>query len=248
MEMTDESNPPRTRRRQIVLRGVGALSLATLLALGADAALAAHRTISSSQAQSVATAIGLRHSDLPSLSQQSNPITAQERRLNAQLTTCVGGVPDSKALGEAQSPSFASSGNSSVTVNSDTEILPSASLVAKDLASITGSRGLPCLQAQLAGQLRSSISKGETLTIHGARFPSVVAGSDGTFAIRFSVVVHATSGTSTASVPLYADSIGFAYGQAEVSFSVVETGAKPSAALERRLAALLVARARAAIG
>ena len=49
-------------------------------------------------------------------------------------------------------------------------------------------------------------------------------------------------------MPLYADSIGFAYGQAEVSFSVVETGAKPSAALERRLAALLVVRARAAIG
>jgi len=246
--MTDELNPPRTRRRQTVLRSIGVLALASLLALGAAPALASHHAISSSQAQSVATAIGLRHSDLPSLSQHSDPITAQERQLNAQLTACVGGVPDGKALAEAQSPSFASSGNSSVTVNSDTEILPTAALVAKDLASITGSRGLPCLQAQLASQLRSSTSKGETLTIHGARFPSVVSGSDGTFAIRFSVVVHATSGTSTLSVPLYADSIGFAYGQAEVSFTVVETAAKPSAALERRLAALLVARARAAIG
>lgn len=246
--MTDEASRPKTRRSQIVWRGVGALALASLLALGADAALASHRTISRSQAQSVATAIALRPSDLPSLSQHSNPITAQDRRLNAQLTACVGGVPESKALAEGQSPSFASTGNLPVTINSDTEILPSATLVAKDLASITGSRGLPCLQAQLAGQLRSSLSKGETLSVHGARFPSVVSGSDGTFAIRFSVVVHATSGASTVSVPLYADSIGFAYGQAEVSFTVVETGAKPSAALERRLAALLVARAHAAIG
>ncbi len=246
--MTEDSNRPKTRRSQIVWRAVGALTLTSLLALGADAALASHRTISRSQAQSVATAIALRPSDLPSLRQQSNPITAQDRRLNAQLTACMGGVPDSQALADGQSPSFASSGNLPVTINSDTEILPSTALVAKDLASITGSRGLPCLQTQLASQLRASLSTGETLSVHGARVPSVVSGSDGTFAIRFSVVIHATSGGSTVSVPLYADSIGFAYGQAEVSFTVVETGAKPSAALERRLAGLLVARARAAIG
>jgi hypothetical protein len=248
MQMTDDPTPPRTRRRQIVRWEAGALALAALLALGADAALASHRTISRSQAQSVATVINLRHSALPSLGQQSNPITAQERRLNAQLTACMGGVPDSQALAEAQSPSFADSGNTSVMISSDTEILPSAALVAKDLAAITGPRGLPCLQAQLAGQLRSSLAKGETLTIHGARFPPVVSGSDAAVAIRFSVVVRATSGTTTASVPLFADLIGFAYGQAEVGLNVVETGAKPSAALERRLAALLVARARAAIG
>lgn len=246
--MTHGASTPKTGRSQIVRQGVGALALASLLAVGADDALASHRTISPSQAQAVANAIALRPSDLPTLSQQSNPITAQERQLNAQLTACAGGVPDSKGLAEGQSPSFASTGNLPVTINSNTEILPSAALVAKDLAAITGSRGLPCLQAQLARQLRSSISKGETLSVHGARFPSVVSGSDGTFAFRFSVVVHATSGASTVSVPLYADSIGFAYGQAEVSFTVVETGGKPSAALERRLAALLVARARAAIG
>jgi hypothetical protein len=61
-------------------------------------------------------------------------------------------------------------------------------------------------------------------------------------------VVRATSGTTSVSVPLYADFIGFAYGQAEVSLDVVQTGAKPSAVIERQLAALLVARARAAIG
>jgi len=247
MEITAESNPPLTRLRRTVGLGVGALALAGLLALGADAALASHRTISRSQAQSVAVAISLRHSDLPTLGQHSNPITAQERSLNAQLTACIGGVAESMALAEAQSPSFGA-GSSSVTINSDTEILPSAALVANDLAAITGSRGLPCLQAELGRQLRASAAKGETLTIHGAPLPSVVSGSDGTFAIRFSVVVRATSGTTTVSVPLYADFIGFAYGQAEVSLDVVQTGSKPSAAIERQLAALLVARARAAIG
>ena len=44
------------------------------------------------------------------------------------------------------------------------------------------------------------------------------------------------------------DDVGFAYGQAEVSLNVISTTTPPSSPLETRLALLLVARARAAIG
>jgi hypothetical protein len=80
------------------------------------------------------------------------------------------------------------------------------------------------------------------------RLPSVMTGSDGAFAIRVTVVVHVTRGAATASVPVYIDSLGFAYGQAEVSLTVERAIAAPPASLERQLAALLLARAHAAIG
>ena len=57
-----------------------------------------------------------------------------------------------------------------------------------------------------------------------------------------------TRKTTTLILPLYVDVIGFDYGQAEVSLTVEAVGSKPSTSLERRLAVLLLARARAAIG
>jgi hypothetical protein len=66
--------------------------------------------------------------------------------------------------------------------------------------------------------------------------------------LRFNVIVGVKQGNSTIPVRVYYDTIGFAYGQAEVGFDVLSTAAAPSSALERRLGATLLARARAAIG
>ncbi len=220
---------------------------AMLLAVGTDA-VAAQRTITRAEALGVATAISVRHADLPTFKQQSNPMTAQEQRLAAQLTKCAGGVPESEALANTQSPNFVNSSGSSVTVNSATEILPSTALVAKDLAAITGSHGPACLLAELRGELVPSPAKDETVTGRAARLPSVVSGADTAFADRFAVVIRVTHPSTTLILPLYVDLIGFTYGQAEVSLSVMTVGTKPSTALERRLAAPLVARAKAAIG
>jgi hypothetical protein len=49
-------------------------------------------------------------------------------------------------------------------------------------------------------------------------------------------------------VRVYYDTIGFAFRQAEVGFDVLSSATAPSGALERRLGASLLARARAAIG
>jgi hypothetical protein len=196
----------------------------------------------------VAVAINLRQSDLPKLAAQSNPITAQQRRFSAQLTACLGGVPDNLAYADAQSPTFTSSSSSALTISSNTEILPSAALVAKDLAAVRSRKGIPCLQRQLGAQLKASLGKGDTLSIHAVPLPAIVLGSDGTFALRFNVVVGIKQGSSTVPVRVYYDTIGFAYGQAEVGFDVLSTAAVPSGALERRLGASLLARARATLG
>jgi hypothetical protein len=216
--------------------------------IAAAPALGSHRTLTRAKAHAAAVAINLRSSDLKSLAAQSNPITASQRRFSAQLTACLGGVPNAKAYALAQSPSFTGSGSTALTVSSTSEILPSAALVAKDLDAIKGAKGIPCLQAQLGTQLKASLAKGDTLAIHGAPLPAVVTGGDGAFALRFDVEVHIKQGRASVSLPIYYDTIGFAYGQAEVGFDVLSLRTKPSATLERRLGASLLARARAAIG
>jgi hypothetical protein len=235
----------RARRRRA---RIGTLVAVAVLAVGVDAALGSHRAVTRGEAHAVAAAISLTHRDLPKLSAQSNPITAQQRRFSAQLTACLGGVPDKLAYADAQSPTFTSSGRASLTISSNTEILPSAALVAKDLASVRSPKGIPCLQRQLGAQLKASLAKGDTIRIHGVLLPAIVTGSDGTFALRFKVVVGIKQGRSTVPVRLYYDTIGFAYRQAEVGFDVLGTATVPSSSLERRLGASLLARARVAIG
>lgn len=234
--------PPRTR--MVTAAALAALAGAAAVAPASGSA----RLLTRSHARAAALAINLRAGDLPSLAAQSNPITAAQRRFSAGLTACLGGVPDSRAWAIAQSQTFTGSGPSALTVSSTTEILPSAALVAEDLAAVRGAKGIPCLQSELGMQLKSSLAKGDTLEINGAPLPAVVSGSDGTFALRFSVVLAIKQGSSSVSVPVYYDTIGFAYGQAEVGFDVLSTSTQPPAALELRLGATLLARARAAIG
>jgi hypothetical protein len=219
-----------------------------VLVSGAGAALASHRAVTQTDALAVATAINVRALDVPKLKQQSNPITATELRQEAQLTACVGGVPASDALANTQSPDFVSSSGTSVTLSSGTEILASTALVAKDFAAVTGPRGLPCLLAELRSELVGKPPKDETVKSYASHLGPVVSGADDAFADRFTVTITMTHRTTALILPLYVDLIGFTYGQAEVSLSIETIGFKPSAALERRLAAVLVARARSAIG
>jgi hypothetical protein len=240
----------RAPRKRATSRRVrfAALLVVLVLSLGVAAAIAASTTITRSHALAVANAINLRHADLPSLTQQSNPITKQETASNAQLTKCTGGEPNSDALALAQSPDFVTGGTASATLSSEVEIAPTVASAKKDLASIVGSRGLPCLQNQLTAELRAGASKGETLSVHGAIIPSGLSGSDGSFAVRLTITVHVTKGKTVVSEPIYGDEIGFLYGQAEVSLNDVEINGQPSLSLLHRLAAVLLSRARTAVG
>jgi len=226
---------------------LGAVLLVVLLALAAGAALAAVHTITRGDATAVATAVSLRQDDLPSLKQESNPVTPQQQRLAAQAAACAGGVPPSEAYANTQSPAFVSP-QPSLTVASSVEILPSASLVARDFAAIERPRALTCMASELASQARLTLPKGDRLTAAAVRVPSVVPGGGESFEIRVTVTVSSRERGTTVNAPVYVDQIGFADGQAEVSLEVEATLVKPSTSLERQLATLLVARARTAIG
>ena len=223
--------------------------VAAALAAGGGVALAAHKTITRQQAKTVAAAIVLRHGDLPSYTQSPNPVTPQEERINAQLSKCIGATPDSAALAKVQSPNFDSPGGGSISVGSTALIQASAATVAHDLKAVTAPKALKCFASQLTSTLRAALAgKATLLSLNGSKIQSVVSGSDGTFAFRFAFVLGVKQGKKTVKVPAYADFVGFVWGQAEVSLSIESEFSPPSAALERQLAARLVARARAAIG
>jgi len=236
-------------RRSNSLRLGAATAIAALLtAAGVDAALAAQKTISRASAKAVATAVNLRHSDVATLKQQSNPVTPSERRSTAALDACIGETAPSKFYADIDSPNFVGPAPTQLTISSETEILPSAALVASDLAAIRRPRALSCLKSELGKALVSSAPKGSTFKLSVARLPVALPGTDGVAAVRVTAVFHVKQGKTSVTVPAYIDGVGFAYGQAEVSLNVTSTTAAPSAALEKRLALLLLARARAAIG
>jgi hypothetical protein len=217
-------------------------------AVGAQSVLASHRAITRADANAIATAISVRHSDLPSLKQESNPTTAHEKALSAQATRCAGGVPVSKAYANTQSDLFVSSGQA-VTIASGVEILPSASLVAQDFAAIQRSRALTCLLSEYQAAIGPSLSSGQKLiSSRASRLPPALSGGEDNFAIRMTFVVAAKQGSTTVNVPVYLDELGFADGQAEISLELQTTLNTPAASLEQRLMRVLVARAQSAIG
>jgi hypothetical protein len=224
---------------------------ALVLAYGASAAAAAPapRSLTRSQARAVASEFLLRHSDLPTLTQQPNPQTAQDRELSARASACAHGVPTSRSYANPQSPAFVSSTEPTVAIASGVEILPSRALVATDFHAIEQSRALPCLLAELDTQLRTTLPASDKVGTGAIkRLPGVMSGIEQSFALRISFPVAVKSGTTTSTTVLYFDQVGFGFGQAEVSFEVQSNGVVPSSSLERRLGGVLLARARAALG
>jgi hypothetical protein len=238
-----------------VIRGTSArvaalfgVSLAAA-ALTAAAAVASAHMITRGDAAAVAAAISLRHGDLPGTKQEPNPVTPQERQLGARATSCAGGVPPREAYANTQSPDFVSgAGGSSETVASSVEILPSASLVTRDFTALARPRALTCLLSELESAVEPSLPKGSKLVSSAAtRMPPVVVASR-SFDVRMTFLVSMREGLTTVEVPVYVDQIGFADGPAEVSLELQTAPVPPSGSLEHRLATLLLARARAAIG
>jgi len=225
-------------------RGI-ALAVAALAAFAAGAGAS---TPTAKQAQRIVSAISLRASDLRAYAQSPDPITKQELAQNSTLRACYGGLPLHDDLAYAQSPKFEASAAPYTTIGSSAAVLPNAKLPLEDLAAARRSKALVCESADVASSLHGELAAGQSLVSTKAAFiASPLASSIGAFAVRVTFVIRVTKGKQSQQVPSYADLIGFVYGQAEVSLSLITTGATPSTALEKTLAATLLARAKAAL-
>jgi hypothetical protein len=126
---------------------------------------------------------------------------------------------------------------------SDTTIWPSASLVAKELVAAKSPRGQHCIENSIKSSIRRHSLK---ITGSVSLLPSPISGADFSLALRSNEAIQ-TSQNSSAVTRSIADFILFGWGQAEV-WLTVSANAAPSASLERRLSAILLERARVAIG
>jgi len=214
---------------------------------------AAERQLTKSQAGAVATAINLRHADLPSLKlgpSLTPAQLAQAHQLSAAVARCYGGPPYSEVLADVASPLFKEgSGGGATLIESETEIFPSAALAADDLAASGRPKGLACILSAYRALIGVGTPSGLLVRGQVSAIAPVVAGTGVTFATRLTFTTQASgSFTTAATIISRVDLFAFVRGQAEGSLVVQTAGAVPSASTERRLVELLVARERTAIG
>jgi hypothetical protein len=216
--------------------------LATLLAAAALPGLTHQR------AEAIAHRVTLYASDLPGFQQTPNPITAAQRKLENQFTSCYGGVAVSRALAIAQSPLFEQAAPPTVVLaNSGVEVLPSAALALTDMTAERRPAAMRCFISETIAGTRAGLSSGQRIA--GGRGSWLTLSLPGT-AIAYGnrVVLNLTADGGHEKLTSYNDTLDFAVGPVEAAVGVVTVGSPPSAALEHHLVALVLARAKAALG
>lgn len=220
------------------------LAAVAIAGVGPGQSLAA-ATPSRAQALAFARAVNLRAGDLPGFKAGAvSKTTASERKMSAQLASCSGGVNPSRALIERDSPDLtAASGIVQADVSSEVEVLPSAALVAKDLAAVKSARGKACLERALNKEFAAMKVKGVKfgrVTVTTTQLPAV--GASGSFALRFTI----SATIRGAKIPYYADFLGFTLGPAEVTLSALGFAQPVPGKDELGLFSVLLRRAQAA--
>jgi hypothetical protein len=229
-----------------------AAGVVAMLVLAGAAAAAA--TIAPARARAIVAAVELRHADLPGTTAVPDPLTKQGRKLDDQLTACIGGVPISRDVAAAQSPGFISRKDTSLAwVGSFADVLPSTALVTADFVASARRRALPC---DTKGALDSLSPLGNNVRVASAKSAFIappLPGLQHEWASRTTVVLAQTSpGIPVLAAadlpPSYVDLLTGAVGQVEFEIEIVSSRWPPPVTAERRLLTLLAARARKALG
>lgn len=231
-------------------RRVGRVALVPVALIACASALAAQRQVTRAQATSVAGSLNLRKADLTGFTQigQQGPPPAAERKLNAEFAACYGGPPFSGIYATVKSPVFQEGAHSTTSAVTETEVFPTAALASRDIAAAAGARGRACVLS--FGRASASPQKGTKILATLTPIASRVSGSGAVIALRLTLTRAPTSAGGPAKKVIGTqDEFSFVRGQAEIVLDVAtNSAAAPSAALERRLALLLSARARSVIG
>jgi hypothetical protein len=189
-----------------------------------------------------ARAVNLRGSDVPQMHRVSREHVAVARpsAAAALISRCAGGVSPLVRVADVRSARFARRGE---TVRSDVEIKPSAALAASDSAALRSPRGQACILQVLkraGGRARLSARRGKRQVAVSARTP--VAGVPRSLEVRVVTTIAPTRG---APFRRYTDLLAFQLGPAEISLVALGVQRPVASATERRLLALLYARAKA---
>jgi hypothetical protein len=205
------------------------------------------KALTKRQALVFARAVNLTAADVPGFKASSKHEheheTPAEKRLEGELTRCAGAPSSKDQLAEASSEEFGREDQSAVqSVRSSVSVVRTAALAATELAAIRSARGRACLSRYVdllfKSQKYSGASVGPVSIAPGS--PSA-PGTTGGFAWRIQTAITFRG----VRIPFFMDIAGFVYGPAEVTLFSFGMPAPPPAALEERLFALLVQRAKA---
>jgi hypothetical protein len=159
------------------------------------------------EARSLAQAANLTASDLPDFTASPPDSSSGDPRGDARFVKCAGTVPSKKALATVPSSDFVQETDSSYTViSSVVQVMPSPSLVTKDLRASKTARARNCFAATLRRQLDAQGTDVTRLSVS-----SLKPGVRGGFGYRVKVVAREQGVT----VPIYIDVLVFGDGPVE---------------------------------
>lgn len=253
----------RTAAIFMLLATVGALAacgstshVTATTVVGAQAVRGAHagsrtggadRPFTKAQANAFVRAVILRAGDLPGfrVSTEHEHETATEKHLTGEMVGCIGGGGFTKGLAAASSQHFErETGAFDQGVHSEVTVAQTAAMAARELALIRGKRARACMSHFFGLIFKGVQYRGATfgLVAISQGFPPA-AGTAGSFGWRVTAALRLHG----LQIPIYVDIVGFVYGPAEITLFSSGAPEQFPAATERRLYALLVKRARAAV-
>jgi hypothetical protein len=216
--------------------GVGA-SVGGTAATGAAIGRAAS-SVTKAQALTFANDVNLVAADVPGATTLSAAGEEGSRPSDAVFARCSGGVDPSVAVLDRKSAKFKLAGSE---LGSSAVVYPTSALAAKNFAATRSNRGQACLRRLLTEDLNKEASNGArysatTLTA----LPIALPGGQQGFGFRVAVTIL----VGTHKLRSFIDADDVLVGPAEVNLTTTRVAQPPPAASERRLLALLAARAK----
>lgn len=200
------------------------------------------RPPSRAQARAFAKAVNLRLGDVPGFKAKVEPREREskaERQIAREAGRCIGGSAEAKGIAKASSPSFERKSQTiaSQSVSSEVNVALSEAQASRQLATIKSERTGACLAHFLGRDLR-------LLKLHGAHMRGLRVGRIAAPASGFGWRVKLAIVVRNFELPMEMQFLGFRFGRAEVSLSVIALPGPFPIATERRLVKLLMQRAK----
>jgi hypothetical protein len=203
-------------------------SRAAALAIGLACAVATTTAVAlpamtRSEAEALAKSANLEAADLPDFTASRPGSSNGDPRADARFAKCAGSVPSSKLLADVPSSDYVRETDTSYTaISSDVQVMPTASLVRKDVKAAKTTRARNCLAAVLRRQLN-----GQGTHVTRVSVAALKPGVPGGYAFRVKVVAQEQGVT----VRVYSDMLGFGDGPVEAGL-IVTTALRPFARSE----------------
>jgi hypothetical protein len=196
------------------------------------------------QALAFARAVNLTAADVPGFktSSKKEHETPAEKRLEGELMRCAGAPSSKGQLVQMNSKEFGREDQGAVqSLYSGVSVEQTAAVAAEELAAVRSARGRGCLSHYVDRLFKSQRYRGASVSPVSISSGSPSApGTTGTFAWRIKIAITARG----IRIPFLMDFAGFVYGPAEVTLFSFGLPQPLPAAMEERLFALLVERAK----